>query len=234
LPADRRCCNFPFNRRLRAPEVNYEGVVCTTSPDGNRQCNAYAQLFRDGCIELVGPLSTGEVEQPPAPAIYPAQHELPLVQHGIPMIAQALAALGVPAPVYLFVSLHRRDAVYVTVCRPGTHHAENRPLPPHLTDLLSPPVYVEDLGVPAAELMAPALDPLWNAVGLDHTQTNFAGGRRMTGQLRFPALSAMPCRASHRACRPRVTRASRLARVDRARTVSCVIGCAPIRPGAPR
>ncbi|MFM0068421.1 hypothetical protein [Paraburkholderia aspalathi] len=45
-----------------------------------------------------------------------------------------------------------------------------------LTDLLSPPVYVEDLGLPAAGLMAPALDPRWNAVGIDHTQTNFAGG----------------------------------------------------------
>ncbi|MFL9998657.1 ATP-binding protein [Paraburkholderia sediminicola] len=141
-----------------------------------RTANAYAQLFRDGSIELVGLLSTGDVEQPPAPTIYPAQHELPLVQHGIPMIAQALATLGVPAPVYLFVSLHRRGATYVTVCRPRTRHAENRPLPPHLTDLLSPPVYVEDLGVPAAQLMAPALDPLWNAVGIDHTQTNFAGG----------------------------------------------------------
>jgi hypothetical protein len=166
----------PAGIALRAPEANYEGVVCTTSPDGDRQCNAYAQLFRDGSIELVGLLSTGDVEQPPAPTIYPAQHELPLVQHGIPMIAQALAALGVPAPVYLFVSRHRRGATYVTVCRPGTRHAENHPLPPHLTDLLSPPVYVEGLGVPAAQLMALARDPLWNAVGIDHTQTNFAGG----------------------------------------------------------
>jgi len=165
----------PAGIQLRAPEVNYEGVVCTTSPDGDRQYSAYAQLFRDGCIELVGLLSTGDVEQPPAPTIYPAQHELPLVQHGVPMIAQTLAALGVPAPVYLFVSLHRRGAAYVTVFHPGTRHAENRPLPSHLADILSPPVYAEDLGVPTAELVAPALDPLWNAVGIDHTQTNFGG-----------------------------------------------------------
>lgn len=73
-------------RLQRAPEVNYGGVVCAISWDSDRKYNAYSQLFRDGCIELMGLLSTGDVEPQPAPTIYPAQHRLPLVKHGVPMI----------------------------------------------------------------------------------------------------------------------------------------------------
>ncbi|CAE6813072.1 hypothetical protein R75465_05485 [Paraburkholderia aspalathi] len=65
--------------------------------------------------------------------------------------------------------------------------------------------------MPAAKLMAPALDPLWNAVGIDHTQTNFAGGR-MAGRLCFRALLAMPCLASHQARKPQAGLRRRSAR----------------------
>jgi hypothetical protein len=165
----------PAGCDLGQPQVNYEGVICSTSPDVQGQYAGYAQLFRDGCIELVGALSTYMTGEPPAAVIYPNQHELPLVQHGLPMISQALATLEVPVPAYLFVSLLHIRSLRVVFQRPGSQYAEYPQIPAHLSEILSTPVYIEDFGAVAANIARPALDSLWNAVGVDHTQTNFVG-----------------------------------------------------------
>jgi hypothetical protein len=105
------------------------------------------------------------------------KHELALVRHGVSAIAQMLASLGFAAPAYLLVSLHRRGLHYLTVSHPpiGEYGKPTATGPP--ADILSPPVYIGDFNVPAAELVTPALDPLWNSVGIDHTQTSFNGGQ---------------------------------------------------------
>ncbi|HVW53894.1 MAG TPA: ATP-binding protein [Trinickia sp.] len=163
----------PLGEPLRAPRVNYEGVICTGHPNAANESEAYAQLFRDGRIELGGILTTGDIGDPPMPTLHPAQFEAPLARQGLPAIARALATLGVPAPVYLMITLHRWGAATLTVCQPGTRYVEHRPLPAHLTFIQSPLVYIEDFDRPIAELIGAVLDPLWNAVGIDHTQTNF-------------------------------------------------------------
>jgi hypothetical protein len=165
----------PAGYDLGRPTVIYEGVVCTSALDEHRQHFAYAQLFRDGCIELVATLTTGIAGEPGRPTIYPAQHELVLVQRGIPTIVQTLATLGTPMPAYLFVSLLGVHNLRVAITRPATRLAGFPSLPAHLAEIISTPVYVEDFGINAVELAGPALDALWNAVGIDHTQTNFGG-----------------------------------------------------------
>lgn len=150
--------------------TNFEGVICTSNLDQQGQHYAFAQIFRDGCIELVGTALTLERGEPAKPTIFPQQYELSLVQHDLPVSLQALETLGIPAPAYLCVSLlniHRRQIEISTRHGPGY-----QTLPAHLVDIVSAPVYLDAFDVELATMVGPALDPLWNAVGIDHSQTN--------------------------------------------------------------
>ncbi|MEM5292469.1 hypothetical protein ACFQ3P_43100 [Paraburkholderia sabiae] len=41
--------------------------------------------------------------------------------------------------------------------------------------IVSALVHIEDFEVAPAIIARPALDALWNAIGIDHSQTNFGG-----------------------------------------------------------
>lgn len=156
--------------------TNFEGVICTSNTNAQGQHYAFAQVFRDGCVELVGALVTDDRGEPPRPTLFPVQYEQALVQHGLPAALQALTALAIPAPVYLSVSLlnvHRLQVAIRTDWGFG-----QATLPAHLPDVVSAPVYIEDFNVAPAVMAGPALDALWNAVGIDHSQTDFGGARR--------------------------------------------------------
>ncbi|QBR03770.1 helix-turn-helix domain-containing protein [Paraburkholderia pallida] len=160
---------------LRTAEVNYEGVICPADRDAEDRVGGYAQLFRDGCIELVGCLTThplpGEGDR--FTALYPSQYELPLVHEALPAILETFAALDVPPPAYLFLSLlHLPNALRIGFQLP-LEYARFPPVPAHLSQIISAPVYVEDFGQQPLEMIRPVLDPVWNAVGEEHTQTQF-------------------------------------------------------------
>ena len=163
----------PSANLLGRVATNFEGVICTSNWDEQGQHYAFAQVFRDGCIEFVGQLLTVDRGEPPQPTLFPAQHELALLQHDLPVAIQALMTLGIPAPVYLSVSLlhvHRLQVAIKTTW--GVAYAT---LPTHLPDVVSAPVYIEDFNVAPAVMVGSALDALWNAVGIDHSQTNLGG-----------------------------------------------------------
>ena len=85
-----------------------------------------------------------------------------------------MTALGIPAPAYVFVSLLGVQNLPVAVTRPQTRLTGYPALPAHLLKISSATVYVEDFGADPATVLAPLLDVLWNAVGIEHTQTNLA------------------------------------------------------------
>lgn len=162
----------PVRRQpLRGIEVNYEGVICSADRDGEGRIGGYAQLFRDGSIELAGCLDVHPLDGGDS-AIHPAQYELPFVQEALPAILRSLAALDVAPPAYLFVSLRVSAGMHVGFQVP-LEFPQHPKLPPHLTEILSPPVYVEDFGHLPLDLLGPVLAPLWNAVGEDHSRTQF-------------------------------------------------------------
>jgi hypothetical protein len=45
-------------------------------------------------------------------------------------------------------------------------------LPDFIDDILPPPVYVEDFGADLLLVLRPALDVVWNAVGIVKSQTD--------------------------------------------------------------
>jgi hypothetical protein len=133
-------------------------------------------VFRDGCIELAGQLVTSDRGEPLRPTLFPAQHELALVQHDLPAAIQTLLALKIPAPAYVCVSLLNIHRLQVTI---NNRYGNAYPtLPAHLSDIVSAPVYVEDFDVAPAIIAGPTLDALWNAIGIDHSQTNFGESAR--------------------------------------------------------
>ncbi|MEM5406330.1 ATP-binding protein [Paraburkholderia unamae] len=157
---------YPLGR----PVANFEGVICTSNTDREDRHYAFAQLFRDGSIEMVSILAIEEEGNPPLPTIYPAQYEPSLVQNGLPVAFQALTTLGIPAPLYLSVSVLNARGMRVAIRRPGTGLAGFPDLPANLVDLTSSLRYVEDPTVDPAVLAGPAIDVVWNAVGIDHRQ----------------------------------------------------------------
>jgi hypothetical protein len=161
----------PAENTLRSPKPSVEGVICVSRPDPQRQHEAYAQLFRNGCIELVAALA-GDQRGEARPILYPPRHEKPLVKTDLPAALEALARLDIPAPVYLSVSLLNVAGLRVSL---GVRMPpDDMPtVPAHASDLPSELVYLEDLGVAPAVLAAPALDVLWNAIGEEHTRTSF-------------------------------------------------------------
>lgn len=162
----------PAGYDLLPPRVNYDGVVTVSASDGLHQHFAYAHLFRNGCIEMVAAPPTQPAGQPALPTLHPREYELRLVQRGFPAFTETLTALGIPAPAYLFVSLLRVQGHRVSIRRQAGQ-AGFPQLPPNISEVVAPPVYVEDFGADPATLLGPVLDVLWNAVGIDHTQTNF-------------------------------------------------------------
>lgn len=176
----------PVYYDLGPPQVNFEGVICSTRHEhkgGARvitrpnepQVAAYAQLFREGHVEVVGVLD----EHPETGTLHinPVQYERPLVQHGLPVIAQALTSMDVPAPAYLFLSLLRVHGLRVGFQREGKV-PEYPLIPSNLSEIVSGAAYVESFDgnwIDAARLV---FDPIWNAVGVEQTQTNFARDTR--------------------------------------------------------
>ncbi|ANB77923.1 hypothetical protein AYM40_36910 (plasmid) [Paraburkholderia phytofirmans OLGA172] len=167
----------PGGRALGQPRVNLHGVLCMGDRNEDEEQTAYAQLYRDGCVELVaGALlrrGWGQRDDEELWVVYPELYEVPLVRYGFRAVADTLAALEVPAPAYLLLNW---------LFAPGTQIGYELPrggaaypaLPAHLTQLVAPPVYLEDFSVDPLTVLRPAFDVLWNAVGVAHTRTDFA------------------------------------------------------------
>jgi hypothetical protein len=86
---------------------------------------------------------------------------MPLVRQGFNVITNVLAALEIPAPAHLFVSWLNVHGM--CVCAYGDEGFSA--LPQHLHDIVGPPVYLEDFEGSPADVLAPVMDVLWNAVG---------------------------------------------------------------------
>ncbi|MEM5344285.1 AlbA family DNA-binding domain-containing protein [Paraburkholderia azotifigens] len=165
----------PAGHPLRPPVVNYEGVICPPRIDGAAPGPGFAQLFHDGSIELAGAVTARQLGKPAISVLAPAQYELPLVEHSLPAIVRAIAALDVPPPAYLFVTLLEVAGQRVGFQRPDGQWPETPVIPGHLRELRAAPVYIEDFRTPPLELARAAVAPLWHAIGEEQTQTNFGG-----------------------------------------------------------
>jgi hypothetical protein len=166
----------PSGRALGRPAINVHGVLCIADRNENEAQTAYAQLYRNGCVEFVDGalLRPGWAQRYDEElwVVYPEVYEVPLVRHGFRAIAETLTALEVPAPAYLMLSWVFPQGTQIGYAV-NPHRAAYPTLPAHLMSLNAPPVYLEDFDVDPLTVLRPAFDVLWNAIGIAHTLTDF-------------------------------------------------------------
>ncbi|VWD65300.1 helix-turn-helix domain-containing protein [Burkholderia contaminans] len=160
---------------LDPARVNFEGSVCTTLRNQDSNYLGYGQVYRDGCIELVDASSlrpiTTEYDDEEKWAMYPDIYEVPLVRSGFRAMIDALMELELSGPAYLMISWVVVAGTRVAASLDGQLKFPS--LPRHLTEIITPPIYLENFDVDPVSTLRPAFDVLWNAIGIARTQTTF-------------------------------------------------------------
>jgi hypothetical protein len=152
--------------------VNLDGVVCASWCSRTQPHRAYGQIFRDGSLELVGTRLTFGPEDEIAVCVCPPDYEHPMIRYDVAAIVAALAALEIPAPAYACFSLLGVAGCPILVLQSREYQVK-RPLPGHVGEIVAPPVYIERWDDNWLAALRPAFDMVWNAVGVDSTQTDF-------------------------------------------------------------
>lgn len=149
----------PANDELRTPKANLEGVVCAGDiREPNNLHYAYAQLFRDGCIELPSTFAIAYGKGDRA-VIFPSAYERPLVHTDLPVAFATLTALDTPTPVYLSVSW--LDVGGLRVAPHERLNPNKLPTPrANQREISSLLRYVDELTAAPAEIAGPAIDIL--------------------------------------------------------------------------
>ncbi|MEW6342949.1 MAG: ATP-binding protein [Pseudomonadota bacterium] len=173
----------PSGHPLNEAQPNYEGVICQASPNGAGEILGYAQLFRDGCMEIVG--SPFDVEAgSPKQKIFalPLKAESFFIGHDYAAIFQTMDALRVVPPALVFISwLHTGNLAVRLPSDDNSGWIEKR-LPERLSRLVGPPAYLDSFDptfeingtARRIELIRPAFDVMWNALGRRGSQTRFS------------------------------------------------------------
>ena len=153
--------------------VNFEGCICIAFGTPSM---AYTQIFRNGVIEAV---RTGVLTTSRDPGVIPSRACEEAVISYLPKCFEILKKLGCGSPVLVGISLIGVRGLTMSVdlnvqlSRGGGETIER-------DVLILPEIVVEDLSTPAAPLLKPALDLVWNACGYA-ASLNFDG----TGKWRF-------------------------------------------------
>jgi hypothetical protein len=138
--------------------INFEGRIFIASGEPS---SAYTQIYRNGVIEAV---RVGVLNSSQSPGVIPSLAYEEAVVSYLPQCFQIMRKLGCSSPVLVGISLigvrGLKLAVDVMVeLSMGGSTAIDRDV------LMLPEIVVEDLSTPAAPLLKPTLDLVWNACG---------------------------------------------------------------------
>ncbi len=142
--------------------INFEGRIVMASGEPS---SAYTQIYRNGVIEAVRAnlLKSFRPENPNPDVIPSLAYEEAIVTY-LPQCFQIMRKLGCSPPVLIGISLIgvrglRLAADVMVELSMGGSRAIDRDV------LMLPEIVVEDFSVPAAMLLKPTLDLVWNACG---------------------------------------------------------------------
>lgn len=141
-----------FTRRL-----NFDGMLMYVRGDDDANLSSL-QVFRSGAIESVGVLNRGDGER----LIQGEWYEQSLV-HAMPVYLEALARLGVEAPLFLMLALVGVRGSTLSVSMGGERLGAEQPIDRDV--LVLPEVLLERLDPDVPALMRPFFDAVWNASG---------------------------------------------------------------------
>ncbi len=142
-----------------SPRLNFDGIVFSSGGKPGSSENTYAQLYRNGIVEAV----TDDVSYEDNGEIYlaPNRYEAHLI-HELGVYLKSYKDLSISPPIWCFITLTGvKDA---SIRCPGrylyTHHSVDR------SSLNVPEFVVDDCDTPSIQILRPAFDLIWNAVGL--------------------------------------------------------------------
>lgn len=175
----------PSGHSLREAQPNYEGVICAATPNQDNEILGYAQLFRDGCMEIVGaPVDTVAGPVKSQVIALPVKAESHFIGNDYAAIFQTMDALRVVPPALVFISWLNTGNVLVRLPTEDNSKLLDARLPFHLTRLVGPPAYLDSFDptfelngtVRRISMIRPAFDVIWNALGRRGSQTRFSAG----------------------------------------------------------
>jgi hypothetical protein len=150
--------------------INFEGRIFIASGEPS---SAYTQIYRNGVVEAV---RVGVLNSSQSPGVIPSLAYEEAVVSYLPHCFQIMRQLGCSPPVLVGITLigvrGLKLAVDVMVeLSMGGTKAIDRDV------LMLPEIVVEDLSTPAAPLLKPTLDLVWNACGFPSSPYFDASGK---------------------------------------------------------
>jgi hypothetical protein len=162
----------PLRAANRSTGVNLDGIVISTSGKRTPMTEEYVQIFRSGIIEVVcGNTIYTYNDDPKNPKLFYTYNEHNLATK-LPVYLEALKTLGVPTPIYLFLTI--QGAKGVSIQRKGSHDLQT----PFDRDILAlPNTQIDDFAAKSLEVLMPLFDMIWNAAGYEKCYSFDASGK---------------------------------------------------------
>lgn len=141
------------------PRLNFDGIVLYSGGNRESDVSTYTQLYRNGMVEAV--TDNISYEEDGKTLLAPNWYEASLI-HELGLYLKSYKALSVSPPIWCFMTLTGVNGASVQY--PGwyrhTPHSIDRP------DLAVPEFVVDDLDASPIDVLRPAFDLIWNALGL--------------------------------------------------------------------
>jgi hypothetical protein len=151
-------CSTIWQRRL-----NLDGLI---SYKHGIPCSAYTQLYRSGVIEAV----SGEIVAKPFKewTVIPSRSfEAYIVQY-LPACIGTLQKIGVTPPVFIALTLTKTRGLIMGTNEMQLGFGPSYPIVQN--SVILPETMVEDFSMPAAKILRPMFDLVWNACGYPRSE----------------------------------------------------------------
>jgi len=139
--------------------MNFDGLVTYTSTRREVGGYSYAQVFRNGCIEVVDSDMLGYHEE----KIIPGGAFEKYILESLGNYISGLNKHGIAPPLLLMLSLLNVKDYEMAVSATFSSHDRMHPI--DRQNLIVPEVILEDFSNDPSDIMKPAFDVVWNACG---------------------------------------------------------------------
>ncbi len=148
----------PMGTTVWDRRLNLNGVLVFGS---QQPCPSYTQIYRNGTLEIVqGRILANEYQD--RMVIPSVTYEQYILQY-LSRCLQLLQEIGANAPVVVALTLLTTRGLYMGV---RNTWGDQPGFPIDSDSLILPEVVVEDLAIPASQILRPLFDLIWNACGL--------------------------------------------------------------------
>ena len=140
--------------------INMDGIVRTEHWDSEVPSNGCVQAFRNGIVEVIADDIVFNIPNHPAKTRFYRTHHENYLKKRLPEYLNAQKALGIPLPLWGFLTLAGMKGVRIKLVRDHT------PKPPIDRDVLwLPEIQIADYAAQPLITLRPLFDMIWNAGG---------------------------------------------------------------------